>query len=107
MKETRPLPDDKEQERQSRCFEIGGKFQLVHPKWVLVHAEVCPKGESFADHKYPYCFCEMGNEIYDPVLDHIFNRDSYFEKYQVMNERKYNSKTALEKMWKSNRWGPW
>jgi hypothetical protein len=97
-----PVPD-----RIKSSFELGGKFQIINPTWVLVHALVRPSSGQPEEEPYAHCFCELGNEIYDPLQNQIFYRESYLEQYQIIEMRKYNCSTALEKMWKSNHWGPW
>lgn len=92
--------------RLGKCYELSGKYVSVHPNSVLVHGKLINpfgKGHKELDHAW----VEIGNEIWDPVMNKEWPKEAYEGLFKVTIYKKYSYKQVYEMINQHENWGPW
>jgi hypothetical protein len=87
----------------SRVYELAGGFQILNSDWTMVHGIVTLKtGE-----EYKHAFCEKDGMVYDPVFDEFYDKEAYYEHYDVHGAKYYTIIDATVESFKYGTCGPW
>jgi hypothetical protein len=92
--------------RLGRCYELAGRYVSVHPKSILVHGKITnpfAKGLPEVEHAW----IEIGNEIFDPVMDLTWPKNVYEDFFKAKIYKKYTYKETMQITDKTGNWGPW
>ena len=92
--------------RLGRCYELSGRYVSVHPKSVLVHGTLknpFQKGLSVIEHAW----IEIGDEIFDPVMDRTWPKNVYEDFFHAQPKKKYSHDDVNRITDKTGNWGPW
>jgi hypothetical protein len=98
--------DEKRNHRLGKCYELSGRYVSVHPHSILVHGTLINpfnKGHPVLDHAW----VEIGNEIFDPVMDKTWPKQVYESLFKVKIEKKYTYDEVIKMMDTHSNWGPW
>lgn len=92
--------------RVGRCYELSGRYVSVHPNSVLVHGKLINPfvmGLPEVEHAW----IEIGNEIFDPVMDVNWPKKVYEDFFHTQPKKKYSHDDVNRITDKTGTWGPW
>ena len=96
----------KENPRLRRCYELSGRYVSGHPEAILVHGELTdPFGVGQKTLKHAWV--EMGDEIFDPVMDKVWPKAVYESLFKTKEEKRYTFQEVLKITLQTGNWGPW
>ena len=98
--------------REGACYEMAGRYVAMgpcmggRPGAVLVHGVVRggPGGKLRIGHGWAIT---PSGAVYDGVLGGFFDRDTYYEWAEAVEERRYEPRAARRAMVESGHWGCW
>lgn len=99
--------------RLRRCYELSGQFVTSNINAVLVHGTVKnpfgsmgPRGvKLFPEVKHAWV--EIGDKIYDPVMDKELPKEVYEGLFSVHVDHKYTFQDVIRITNEDGTWGPW
>jgi 8-oxo-dGTP pyrophosphatase MutT (NUDIX family) len=92
--------------RVGKCYELSGRYVLEHPKAILVHGRLInpfKRGLTELDHAW----VEVGDEIFDPVMDIIWPKNVYEDFFHAKPNKKYSFIEVVKIVDRAENWGPW
>lgn len=92
--------------RTGRCYELSGKGLLQAEDWTLVHGEV-NAGSKLGNIRMDHAWLEKEGQVYDAVLDGLFEQDDYYRQCEVTEAKCYRSKEVILNISHFGHWGPW
>jgi hypothetical protein len=100
------LFEGKKNDRLGRCYELAGRYTSNNPEAILVHGHlVNPFGKGLQDLDHAYV--EIGDKIFDPVMDMEWPKEVYEQLFKVSNQKRYSHLEVLKNMCRHSHWGPW
>lgn len=111
-----PLPKRREEGMASpgtitagSCYEYAGRFIMDTPRKdvKLIHGVVTPPAGPSAGERLGHGWIEFEDEVFDPVSQRFYKRETYYKANQPEVERTYTKADALKMMLSKKVWGPW
>ena len=99
------LPRKSFRNRQSRCFELAWGYLCDSREdigWALVHGEV-----DSALGRMGHAWLELGDTVYDAVLDELFPTADYRLMFTALEIARYSREEAAQHAVSSVHSGPW
>jgi len=87
------------------CYELGYKFQQVHPEYILVHGYIT--NQSFPYQTIDHCWCMQDDIVYDATTYEEFTWEFFEKNYGAEIEWRYTAIEAKEMALKYGRPGGW
>ena len=94
--------------RMGRCFELA-YLHLVDAAddWRLVHGEVDCVSDDGGPGRTGHGWLEMDELVYDAVLDRLYERKTYYERFNAAANVRYSKREAAGEVSKTGHSGPW
>jgi hypothetical protein len=101
-----PLTDEEKafKERLGLCYELAYKFIKNHPEAKLIHGSIRGSGE---EKRIRHAWVEVGDKIFDPVMNKMVPKWLYEEQFNAQPEKIYTHEEALISLVKNRHYGPW
>lgn len=89
-----------------KCYLLAGRYVISHPRSTLVHGTI--NGNRWGINKdNPHAWVEIGDEVFDPVLDQRLPKNAYAEIFCAKAIQKYTAEEAAINSTRCWNWGPW
>lgn len=95
-------------ENIGRCYELSAKYVIDHISSgaTLVHARLTnPFGKGLKE--LDHAFVEIGNEIFDPVMNQKWPKEVYCDLFKVRETSRYTFDEIMSNIDQYHHWGPW
>jgi hypothetical protein len=90
--------------RLGQCYVLSYQYVTSNNDCELIHGYITDKQTSrMIDHAW----VEIGNEVYDPVLDWKIDKQAYYGLYDAEVDKRYTQKETYSMAAESGTYGPW
>ena len=107
MLKLKTLIFEDENPRLGECYVLSAKYVQIHPKSILVHGKLINPFNKGNYKKLDHAWVEIGDQIFDPVMDHTYPKPVYENLFKVKIYKKYSQKEVFDMILKRKTWGPW
>jgi len=100
------MESKKPNSRLGLCYELSGRYVSQHHDAVLVHGRLTnPFGAGHPE--LDHAWVEVGDEIFDPVMDKMWPKAVYESLFKTKVYKKYKHMDVIRVTNRTGNWGPW
>lgn len=99
----RPQSRIRPRNRQHRCFELAGRYQLDDPTWTLVHGVIESEIRGIP---IAHAWLKRDGWVFDPVRNESMPESEYLDRFAASEVGAFSSREAARKTAELGYWGP-
>ncbi|HCC08053.1 MAG TPA: hypothetical protein DEP72_07870 [Clostridiales bacterium] len=80
--------------RIGRCYILAYEFVKENDDWTLINGEIIGNDNEMMQHAW----AEKGKEVYEPILDMLFEKNEYYSRHQANPINQYTQDEARRYM---------